>query len=279
MSKIFKYTLRTGSKKDNCPNCGKKTFVPYVETETGNELPNFGRCDRESQCGYFQKPEANEPTFAPKFEAVEVKTDYIKMEILDEYFMLKNTSSFYTWLLSKFPKKEVIQAEYNYFLSAQGEAVIFWQIDQLERVRSGKIMDYNPITGKRKKDINGKSYINWMHQKPFNLKQCLFGLHLSKEDRIKPIGIVESEKTAVIMSIKEPKLIWMACGSLNGFKLEYLSPLRLRKIIGFPDKGCFEKWQEVADSLNETGFDITISDVLENNTNANLGDDIADLIL
>lgn len=270
--KTFKYTLRTGSKKDQCPACNKKTYVPYLETESGNEI-DAGRCDREQKCGYHKKPESNEPIYAEKHEEVEIKTDYISNEVLEKYFNLKNTSNFYTWLLSKFPKRDVVRAEYDYLLCSKGEAVIFWQIDQLERVRSGKVMEYNPTTGKRTKNID------WIHKQPFNLKQCLFGLHLSKEDRSKPIAIVESEKTAVIMSIKEPKLIWMACGSLNGFKMEYLAPLRLRKIIGFPDKGCFEKWQEVADTLNEKGFDITISDILENNINANLGDDIADLIL
>jgi hypothetical protein len=139
-------------------------------------------------------------------------------------------------------------------------------------------MEYNPTTGKRVKDENGKSAINWIHKKPFNLKQCLFGLHLSKEYPDKVIGIVESEKTAVIMQINEPRLIWMACGSLNGFKMEYLAPLRLRKIIGFPDKGCFEIWNQTAEKLNEIGFSIVINEVLENNPVAKIGDDIADLI-
>ena len=273
----FKYTLRTGSKKDHCPGCNKRTYVPYIETESGNEI-DAGRCDREQNCGYFKKPESNEPITAAKFEPIEIKTDYISNEILDQYFNFENTSNFRKFLLTKFTKKEVVQSEYDYFLSASGTSVIFWQIDQLERVRSGKVMDYNPTTGKRTKDINGKAHINWMHQKPFNLKQCLFGLHLMKENS-KPIGIVESEKTAVIMSIKEPRLTWMACGSVNGFKIDYLAPLRLRKIIAFPDKGCFEKWNETAESLRDSGFDITVNDVLEKNINANLGDDIADHVL
>lgn len=274
----FKYTLRTGSKKDVCPACGKKTFVPFIETETGNELPAFGRCDREQHCNYFRKPESNEPIVMQKFEPIEKPTDYLSLELLNEYFSLTNTSNFYKWLLSKFPKSAVIKAEYDYYLSCKGTAVIFWQIDNQERVRSGKLMEYNPTTGKRIKDLNGKSQINWMHKQPFNLKQCPFGLHLAKENPSSIIGIVESEKTAVIASIKYPDIIWMACGSVSGFKLEMLAPLKLRKIIGFPDKGCFKKWNEVAEQLNEKGFSITIDDTLEKNTNANLGDDIADWI-
>jgi len=37
----------------------------------------------------------------------------------------------------------------------------------------------------------------------YNLKQCLFGLHLLNEN-LKQVAIVESEKTALIMSIEFP---------------------------------------------------------------------------
>jgi len=276
MSK-FKYQLAKKG-KIICDGCGKKTAVAYIETETGNFVFGAMKCDREQNCSYHKKPESNKPIFSPKYEVIEVKTDYIHPSILEKHFLLPNENNFLQFLRSKYPIEKAKEVESLYFLSDYGRSVIFWQIDQLGRIRSGKIMEYNPATGKRVKDENGKSAINWIHKKPFNLKQCLFGLHLSKEYPNKVIGIVESEKTAVIMQINEPRLIWMACGSLNGFKMEYLAPLRLRKIIGFPDKGCFEIWNQTAEKLNEIGFSITINEVLENNPVAKVGDDIADLI-
>lgn len=273
----FKYQLAKKG-KIICDGCGKKTAVAYIETETGNFVFGAMKCDREQNCAYHKKPESNEPIFTPKHEVIEIKTDYIQPQILEKHFLLPNENNFLQFLRSKYPIEKVKEVERLYFLSDYGRSVIFWQIDQLERIRSGKIMEYNPATGKRVKDENGKSAINWVHKKPFNLKQCLFGLHLSKEYPDKVIGIVESEKTAVIMQINEPRLIWMACGSLNGFKMEYLAPLRLRKIIGFPDKGCFEIWNQTAEKLNEIGFSIVINEVLENNPVAKIGDDIADLI-
>src|SRR5690554_4844677 len=52
-----RYTLEKGSKKHHCPDCNKKTFVLYIDTETGDYLPKqYGRCDRESKCGYFLNP-------------------------------------------------------------------------------------------------------------------------------------------------------------------------------------------------------------------------------
>ncbi|MBN1117964.1 MAG: hypothetical protein JXA77_12200 [Bacteroidales bacterium] len=52
-----RYILEKGSKKHLCPECDKKRFVRYIDTETGQLLPEqYGRCDRESNCGYFLNP-------------------------------------------------------------------------------------------------------------------------------------------------------------------------------------------------------------------------------
>ena len=49
----YKYHLDKSSKKFNCPQCDKKRFVKYIETETGHYADSqYGRCDRETSCGY-----------------------------------------------------------------------------------------------------------------------------------------------------------------------------------------------------------------------------------
>lgn len=272
----FKYSLAKKG-KENCPNCNKKTFVLYLETETGNKMHGFGRCDREQSCGFHKKPESNDVIFIPKHEEIKKETQYLSLKLVEKHF-LELDCNLITFLKTRFDTLQIRKARFDYLLSSIRNNTIFWQIDQLERVRSGKIMEYNPATGKRVKDENGKAHINWMHKQPFNLKQCLFGLHLTKEDKTKTIAIVESEKTAVIMSIFVPEFLWLATGSKSGFKIEYLTPIKLRKIISFPDKGCYKDWFDKALEMNNFGYNITTSDLIENTDCAD-GLDIADLYL
>lgn len=85
-------------------------------------------------------------------------------------------------------------------------ATVFWQMDYQNRVRTGKIMLYNPATGKRIKEPY--NHVTWvhsiLHKEDYNLKQCFFGEHLLPEDKSRPVALVESEKTAIIASYYLP---------------------------------------------------------------------------
>jgi len=58
----YRYTLEKGSKKHPCPSCKKKTFVRYIDTQNSNNYlsSEYGRCDRESNCGHHQLPPIDE---------------------------------------------------------------------------------------------------------------------------------------------------------------------------------------------------------------------------
>lgn len=278
----FKHSLEKTSKKYLCPSCGKKTFSYFINLETNERLEEkYGRCDRIQNCGYFLKPEQEFSTFQKKSIPEKKKTSYIPKEL---FCSLVNpeiavNDNFTNFLLSKYSEEKVLVASKKYLISNLKGQTIFWQIDLLENVRTGKIMEYNPDTGKRVKDEEGIAKIGFIHKyyklKNFVLNQCLFGLDLANNGKEK-IAIVESEKTAIIMSIEVPDFTWMSCGSVSGLKLEYLSIIKNRSIIAFPDKGCFNDWKQKSEVLNNFGFDIVVSDVLEN-TEYDDGIDIADL--
>lgn len=139
-------------------------------------------------------------------------------------------------------------------------------------------MLYDKNTGKKKK-------VNWVHSilklKEYNLNQCLFGLHLLNSDKHKAIALVESEKTAVIASVAFPEYIWMATGGLMNLKKDMLKPLTNRKVILFPDAGCYDDWnKKVADLPSNIQY--MISDLVEKKATSEEkreGWDVADYIL
>jgi len=69
----------------------------------------------------------------------------------------------------------------------------------------------------------------------FNLQQCFFGEHLLTIYPDKYVGIVESEKLAIIASCIMPELVWLAAGNLNGLSIEKCQTLKGREIILYPD--------------------------------------------
>lgn len=359
----FKYSLDESSKKYICPNCNKKTFVYYVDTVSGNYLTtDFGRCDREQNCGYHKAPPKGKKAYlieflsltsvslkavklvdlngiisiVPKSQILEqntkacfvtewylnkeykghylnneskyfntddfvminevknipppepIKPSFHSLVLLDEMYNVNPIDdSFTSFLSSKFTHDEVTTAKRNYFICGTNcvwqkwnDTTVFWQIDNKERIRGAKVMQYDCRTGKRiKKPYN---LINWLHkvikEPDFNLKQCLFGLHLVNSDYQKDIAIVESEKTAIIMSIILPEFIWLSTGSKSNFKPELLEPLKKRKCIAYPDKSEFSKWNETATELNKKDFQIVVSDLMER-TDLEDGSDLADYYL
>ena len=264
------YKYQFGKGKFNCPKCNKKRFVKYIETETGHYADSqYGRCDREIKCGYFEYPNGNSIINYNYVAPPPVKPTYIDREILQKTLTKYEINPLITYLYSHYDGDEVNVTIDKYQVGTSkmnNGATIFWQMDNTGNIRTGKIMAYDITTGKRIKDKNIIA-ISWVHYKlkkpKESIRQCLFGLHLLN-DNIKQVAIVESEKTAIIMSIESPNYTWMSTGTISGFKYEYLAPLKGTAIIAFPDKGGYAQWQKTAEKLNEKGFEIEVSQFLEN---------------
>lgn len=200
-------------------------------------------------------------------------------------------SNFARFLFEHFSDEQIRNAAENYALGAtKNKEIIFWQIDMTGKVRTGKIMQYNPPTGKRIKHKSGA--IDWAHNKlkqkkqlseDFNLQQCFFGEHLLKIYPEKLVAIVESEKSAIIASCIMPELVWLAAGNLNGLSVEKCQVLKGREVMLYPDLGAFEKWsQKAVEIQKQYNCKITISGLLEDEATASErtnGLDIADFII
>lgn len=170
---------------------------------TKNQIPFSNAESRSIASGTSNPKITRTPQLEPSFH---------NTELLDEMFHdVDITDNFLKFLYSVFDADKVKKAKADYRITGTNKpwskATIFWQIDKEERIHCGKVMQYNAKTGNRiKKPYNR---INWLHSvlkiENFNLDQCLFGLHLTNTDENNTIAIVESEKTAIIMSIVAPE--------------------------------------------------------------------------
>ena len=148
--------------------------------------------------------------------------------------------------------------------------VIFWQIDREGRTRDGKIMYYRGDCHRDKQHhptwASALLRQHYGYDGEIPVDRCLFGLHLLPST--KSVAIVESEKTAVIMSERYPQYLWMAAGGLSMLTAEKLRPLSDRHVILFPDTDpdgrAFGRWQQIArEASRHTLYPVYVSPLLE----------------
>ncbi len=283
--------------------------------------PDVGRCERINNCGYHYTPKEyfednksslgddyysqkmsyqtltklntqnkkdNRTTtenFSSDTETVQPQpVSFIPIDIFKGSLKSHEKNHFVTYLKSLFGVEVKNQLVGRYFIGTSKHweaATVFWQIDTHGKIRAGKIMLYNPATGKRVKEPN--NHIAWTHkamkgayfdQEQYHLKQCLFGEHLLQDktngNDKKSILLFESEKTTVIASVYFPQFISLATGGAEGLNKEKCETLNDsgRHVFLFPDASkpkegketVFEKWTNTAKKYL---FKFTVSDLLE----------------
>ena len=194
------------------------------------------------------------------------------------------------WTGAQRHRLELSLKQYAVGTSNEGH-VIWWQIDHLLRVRTGKMMKYKP-DGHRDKDAYHS--FDWIHSllarddvynpDEYEKVTCLFGLHLLCARPSTTVNLVESEKTALICNAYfEPnESVWMATGGMSNFNRSALAPLidSGTYIIVYPDKDGAEKWQAAA---KEIGYDriYVNTQFMRDNWRAEDGEkaDIADILI
>ncbi len=301
-----------------CPQCKKPhSFTLYLDGNTNQPIsPNVGICNHANSCGYhytpkqyfIDNPHKRESNFTGRPTRIIQRTEPPKpIGLIPTQYLNKtqSTDSNFVYFLTDLFKslnKNVSIDELckTYRLGAtKDKRVIFWQVDINGNVRTGKIMQYNPTTGKRVH--NASDAIDWVHNtlkraeklpSDYNLKQCYFGEHLLHEQPDKTVAITEAEKTAIICSVLFPQMVWIGAGNLNGLTLEKSKALKGRSIMLFPDlsnpdlpieKQAFTIWSNKADEIRKTyGCKVVVSDILEKNATEEekkAGLDIADYLI
>ncbi len=266
-----------------CP-CGKSNRDGKFATEKGFAGKPVGKCHSCSQNFWDETTsiiqeqyEYEVPQFCkPKFEDLEKTFDFDLQ------------SGFAKHLVKTFGKEAATEAVEKYYLGVydlHGRSklprTIYWQIDQYETLRAGKVISYGE-DGKRIKS----QYANWYHKlegQDCPIRQCLFGEHLIPDYDL-PIAIVEGEKTAVIMSILQPQWIWVSCGGSTALTDNKCHSISKYDVTLFPDAGWYDGteknrvyWKAIADK-----FDFEISRECEIWKQENLiadGEDIADYFI
>ena len=306
---------RPGS-KTVCPECGRKaSFTRYIDGEGQIPFPdNVGKCDHINSCGYHYTPKeyfhdypAVKDTLTGQDGYGNVTSTVIKSVAKSSPKSQPQISYLpYAWVEQSMQRFD-INPLYRYLTTVAGRektdrlfnlykvgtskmwngVTVFWQIDRNGNVRAGKIMGYDANTGHRIKQPF--SQVSWVHSvrkmQDFHMKQCLFGEHLLAEASFsaRTVGIVESEKTALVAALFIPDLVWLATAGMHGsFNSEAMQVLKGRDVVLFPDLKATDEWKRKAGILQSICKSATCSDLLEEmatDEQREAGLDIADFLL
>lgn len=279
-----------------CPECGRKTFVCYVDADGHVLGESVGKCDRSNNCAYHYTPrqyfEDNQVVgiakprrpSRPMFQATPRPT-YIDSEVFKRSCRatVNHRNNLVDYLLTVFDVEIVNRMVRDYYIGTSRHwegSTVFYQVDQFGKVHRGKIMQYNAINGKRVKEPF--PHVTSVH-KVMNLgenqpPQCLFGQHLLHQYPDMAVAVFESEKTAIIASGLFGDCIAVACGGCGNLTNAMCEPLKGRDVILFPDNGKFQEWSEKGSKMRHLFGRLFIADIMEREA-VNPGDDLADLIV
>lgn len=300
----FRFKLDKSSRKFICPQCGKREFVKYTDSEGNYQSDEFGRCDREVNCGYFQYPANDETrTFETCIIPARKPQIFFPKDVFERTLKASRNSTFFANLKALgIPEETIIKTFEDYKIGGliKGKysgGVTFPYIDKFARIHSVQVKAFNEEN--KTADQTWLHSIMYHHYKPSgNIPQwitdyyqnekktnCLFGEHLLDQYNSKDIIIAESPKNAILGSFYLPEYLWLASGTLRTLSVEKLRKLKGRKILLIPDTSkenvAFAEWEYIMHEATETGLNVRMFTFLEENTTEEqkaTGYDIADYI-
>ena len=173
-------------------------------------------------------------------------------------------------------KEQMTHAAMHYRLGcSRSGRTIFWMIDEWGRVRDGRIGDAWASVMLRQRAPDLLKGIPTTH--------CLFGQHLLLQEPDKGVCIVESERSAVVLSERIPECIWLATMYPMNLNVTSFEPLQGRCVMLYPRTDPvgehYLAWLELADQARRI-YDISVSvnDLLEDKATPEQKEQCIDLV-
>ncbi|MCH5222242.1 MAG: hypothetical protein J1F05_07985 [Muribaculaceae bacterium] len=294
-----KYRLRPYRQggKDICPECEQRSFVPYIDNETGEILhPTCGRCDHEQSCGYhltpsdyFKQNPERRPTSVPCTTYIKPTPTIIDWGDVSEWKSRQSVEEamrcdFAKAMCNVFDMEDVAQAISRYLVQSVNANTAYPCISIDGRVTDVMVLNYGEdlhrgnvcyhYYGKEQKEQLKVNYPNGFRYSP-----CFFGEHLLTEQPDSNVAIVESQKSAVVCSIVFPSMVWLATCGCGNFKIDKCNVLRDRRVFVYADKGSESKWGVIVEEMKCKGYNIHHRPVMQDLPEYVVNTDIADVLL
>lgn len=270
--KQYKWQLQKHcTHKLQCPNCGaERKFVPYVLATDNSTVATdehgaaiYGRCDREQNCGYHKYPKNSESKDDEYIPRVPKYNPLPAIRFSPSVIFTDTNTQLFQYACNLVGREKALQVWADYNIGADGQWTIFWQIDKSGEVHTGKEILYAE-NGHRRKDVRFPAL--WTHRlhkwdaqkSGEELMQCFFGEHLLAKYPSAKVCIVESEKTAAMMSAytHNEQWIWLASGGSQGLcNKEKNKALEGRDVYLCPDNKQYYRWQKIAHQYGWHIFD------------------------
>lgn len=191
------------SSRYTCPQCKRnRVFVRYIDTQHEYHFPDYvGKCNRENNCNYHLTPKEHfkdenivigDDIYA--YESSQMffpEVTHISTSVLEKSKRSYSTNHLFVYCSTLFGVAKTRELFNKYHVGSasywQG-ATTFWQMDIEGKVRTGKVMLYNSITGRRVKH-------------PYMLRrvegECvndLYSIMIQDSQKIKKIGMIIEDK-------------------------------------------------------------------------------------
>lgn len=235
------FKTSTAVKPQTAVNSGKQRYSAVTAVNSGKTVTDFDGID------------------IPELPPVYIAPEEVERREIDT-----EKTALFNFLCRLFPVDEVRRVFRLYRVGATKEfgtavpalASAFPYLNAGGQCVDIHLMPYDADGHRRKSGYNQNWLLAKRKQSDRRAPWPLFGEHLLPLNPSAPVGIVESEKTALIAAICAPGYVWTATGSLSNLNARRCAALDGRECYVFPDADGLERWREKATALHASGFSV-----------------------